>query len=127
MPRKKGTVGSYKGAKLLAKRPGESMAQLYKRQQKEFNKIEIEKENFQKRCLNFYRDKTLQRIKQYKQQQTETEINTINGIHMCSIAQLIENINFDNIENILIFENCFKIFQKIFKNHERKFDFGNFV
>ena len=67
---------------------------LTKQQKKEIEKNKME---FRTRCLSFYRDKTLQRIKQYKQQQNETEINTINGIRMCSIAQLIDNINFDDI------------------------------
>lgn len=57
------------------------------------------KENYKLNFIKFYKDKTLQRIKEYLNQENNKEYETINGLTIENIYDLINKIDFDYLSN----------------------------
>ena len=95
-----------------------------------------EKKHFKKICLNFYKDKTIKRVKMFfKNENIKDKTNIINGIKIPSLQNLLKKINWlklsegipSRFHGDFHFENIVMENKKKFKFLDWRQDFGGFI
>ncbi len=95
-----------------------------------------EKKHFKKICLNFYKDKTIKRVKMFfKNENIKDKADIINGIKIPSLQNLLKKINWlklsegipSRFHGDFHFENIVMENKKKFKFLDWRQDFGGFI